>query len=129
MGEAESREQAERRAYAAVARVFSANVQSRAMDQESYAIQETGQTRRTQRELQLDHRTQVTTNKVLENVKVLVVWYQSSTRRFFALARLDRRQAEQVSILHSPLFRAGRIRPPASRTNNHGSFERFGLNH
>ena len=35
MGAAESREQAERRAYAAVARVFSANVQARSMDRES----------------------------------------------------------------------------------------------
>ncbi len=96
MGEAESREQAERRAYAAVARVFSANVKAQSMDRESYAIQETGNTSRTQRTLQLDHRTQVTTSKVLENVKVLDVWYQSSTRHFFALAGLDRQQAEQT---------------------------------
>jgi len=96
MGEAEDRELAERRAYAAVARVFSANVQAQSMDRESYTIQETGQTSRTQRELQLDHRTQVTTSKVLENVKVLDVWFNSSTRHFFALAGLDRRQAEQT---------------------------------
>jgi hypothetical protein len=96
MGEAESREQAERRAYAAVARVFSANVQAQSMDRESYAIQETGKTSRTQRELQLDHRTQVTTSKVLENVKVLDVWFNSSTRHFFALAGLDRQQADQT---------------------------------
>ena len=108
MGEAESREQAERRAYAAVARVFSANVQARSMDRESYAIQETGKTSRTQRELQLDHRTQVTTSKVLENVKILDVWFNSSTRHFFALAGLDRRQAEQTIM---------------------DRLERFGLNH
>ena len=40
MGEAKSRAQAERRAYAAVARVFSANVKAQSMDRESYAIQE-----------------------------------------------------------------------------------------
>ena len=96
MGEAESRAQAERRAYAAVARVFSANVKAQSMDRESYAIQEIGKTSRTQREVKLDHRTQVTTSKVLENVKVLDVWFNSSTRHFFALAGLDRRQAEKT---------------------------------
>ncbi len=96
MGEADSREQAEKRAYVAVARVFSANIQAQSMDRESYAIQETGNTSRTRRELQLDHRTRVTTSKVLENVKVLDIWYQPSTRHFFALAGLDRRHAEQT---------------------------------
>lgn len=98
MGEAESRDQAERRAYAAVARVFSAHVQARSMDRESYVIQETGKTSRTRRELQLDQRTQVTTSKVLENVKILDAWYQPSTRHFFALAGLDRPQAEQAIL-------------------------------
>ena len=98
LAEAESREQAEKRAYAAVARIFSAKVKSQSMDQESYSMQETGNISRTQRTLQLDQRTQVTTSKVLENVKVLEVWYQSSTRHFFALAGLDRQQAEQTII-------------------------------
>ena len=98
MGEASKREQAERRAYAAVARIFSANIQAQALDQESYATQITGDIRRTQQTLQLNQRTKVTTNKVLENVKILEVWYQSSTRQFFALAGLDRKQAEQVIL-------------------------------
>ena len=96
MGEAKNRDQAEQRAYAAVARIFSAKVQAQWMDRESYAIQESGKTSRTQRTLQLDHQTQVSTTKVLENVKVLDVWYQSSTRHFFALAGLDRQQVEQT---------------------------------
>jgi len=96
MGEAANREQAEKRAYVAVARVFSANVQAKSMDRESYAIQESDSRRRTQRNLQLDQHTQVTTSKILENVKILDVWYQPSTRHFFALAGLDRQQAEQT---------------------------------
>jgi len=96
MGEGSNRDQAEKRAYAAVARIFSAKVQAQSFDQESYAIQETGETSRTQRTLQLEQRTQVTTNKVLKNVKILDVWYQPSTRRFFALAGLDRQQAQQA---------------------------------
>lgn len=95
LGEAESREQAEKRAYAAVARVFSAKVKAQSMDYETYSIQESGESHHTRRELQLDRRTQVTTSKVLENVKVLDVWNQPSTRQFFVLAGLDRQQAEQ----------------------------------
>lgn len=98
IGEGDSRDQAEKRAYAAVARVFSAQVKSQAMDRESYSIQESDQVSLTQRELQLDHRTQVTTSKLLENVKILNVWYQKTNGYFFVLAGLDRRQAE-ASIL------------------------------
>ncbi len=96
MGQAKNRDQAEQRAYAAVARIFSAKIQSQSMDRESYAIQESDKTSRTQRTLRLDHQTQVSTTKVLENVKVLDVWYQPSTQQFFALAGLDRQQAEQT---------------------------------
>ncbi|MGD9851519.1 MAG: LPP20 family lipoprotein [Nitrospirales bacterium] len=98
IGEAETREQAEKRAYAAVARVFSSKVKAQSMDHETYSLQESGESQYTRRELQLDHRTQVTTNKVLENVKVLDVWYQPSTKRFFAFAGLDRQQAEQAIL-------------------------------
>lgn len=98
MGEAKSRDQAERRAYVAVARVFSANIRAQSVDRESYATQETGRTSRTRRGLQLDQRTQVITSKVLENVKILDTWYQPSTRHFFALAGLDRQQAEQAIL-------------------------------
>ena len=94
IGEAESREQAEQRAYTAVARVFSARVKAQSIDRETYALYESGDMSHTQRALQLDHRTQVTTSKVLENVKVLEVWYQPSKHQFFALAGLDRQQAE-----------------------------------
>ncbi len=98
IGEAESREQAEKRAYAAVARVFSAQVNARSMDHETYSIQESEAGSQTRRKLQLDQRTQVTTSKVLENVKILDFWYQPSSRHFWALAGLDRQQAEK-SIL------------------------------
>ncbi|MCA9419451.1 MAG: LPP20 family lipoprotein [Nitrospira sp.] len=98
IGEADSREQAERRAYAAVARVFSAQVKTQSMDHETYTIQESGQSSQTRRELQLDQRTQVTTSKVLENVKVLDLWNQPSTGHFWALAGLDRQQAERAIL-------------------------------
>ena len=96
IGDASNRNQAEQRAYAAVARIFSAKIQAQSMDQESYASQEAGDMSRTQRTLKLDQRTQVTTSKVLKNVKIFEVWHQPSTQRFFALAGLDRLQAEQT---------------------------------
>jgi len=125
MGEAKKRDQAEQRAYAAVARIFSAKVQAQSMDRESYAIQESGKTSRTQRALQLDHRTQVTTSKVLENVKILDVWYQPSTRQFFVATRSSYASDDQqsvgkcedlgrlVSTLHSAIFCPGRIKSSA----------------
>ena len=98
IGEAESRAQAEKRAYAAVARVFSAQVNTQSMDHETYSIQESGVGSQTRRELQLDQRTQVTTSKALENVQILDLWYQPSTRHFWALAGLDRQQAEKAIL-------------------------------
>jgi hypothetical protein len=98
IGEAESRDQAEKRAYAAVARVFSAQVNTQSMDHETYSIQESGVESQTRRELQLDQRTQVTTSKALENVQILDLWYQPSTRHFWALAGLDRQQAEKAIL-------------------------------
>ena len=98
IGEAESRAQAEKRAYAAVARVFSAQVNTQSMDHETYSIQESRVGSQTRRELQLDQRTQVTTSKALENVQILDLWYQPSTRHFWALAGLDRQQAEKAIL-------------------------------
>ena len=98
LAEGDSREQAENRAYAVVARIFSAKVQSRSMDYESYAIKETDSGSRAKRTVQLDQRTHVTSNKILENVKILEVWWQPSTKHFFALAGLNRQQAEEAII-------------------------------
>ncbi len=98
LGEAESRTQAEQRAYAAVARIFSANVQAQSMDYESYTMEENGNRSRAQRSVQLNQRTHITTNKVLENVKIFDVWYQPSNKQYFALAGLDRRQTEALLV-------------------------------
>jgi hypothetical protein len=95
MGEGDSREQAEKRAYAAISRIFSAQITSQAMDREIFSLQESEQVSLTRRELQLDRRIQVSTEKVLENVKILDVWRQPTILRFYVLAGIDRHQAEQ----------------------------------
>jgi hypothetical protein len=98
MGEGSTRDQAEKRAYAAVARIFSANVQAKSLDQESYSLKETNDQSSTQRTLHIDHLTQVTTTKLLENVKVLEAWYRIPDQQFFILAGLDRHQTEKVLL-------------------------------
>ncbi len=98
LGQGTSREQAEQRAYAAVARIFSANIQAKSIDQESYSMQGSESRSQTQHTLALEQRTQVTTNKVLENVKVLNSWAQPAGRKFFVLAGLNRQQAEQAIL-------------------------------
>jgi hypothetical protein len=119
MGEGDSREQAEKRAYAAVSRIFSAQITSQAMDREIFSLQESEQVSLTRRELQLDRRIQVSTEKVLENVKILDSWRQPTNFRFFVLAGIDRHQAEQ-SLLErltdfdqaiETLLRQGRSHP------------------
>ena len=98
MGEGESRDQADKRAYAAVARIFSAKVQAQSLDRESFSLKETDDLSTTQRELSIDHMTKVTTKKLLENVKILESWYRETDRQFFVLAGLDRKQAERVLL-------------------------------
>ncbi|MDR4502629.1 MAG: LPP20 family lipoprotein [Nitrospirales bacterium] len=94
-GEADSRAVAERRAYAAIARVFRANITSRLQDRESYSQEERDDSTKTSRDLTLDHVTSVSSEKVLENVKVLQTWYQPDTKQYFALAGIHRGQAER----------------------------------
>jgi len=98
MGEGSTRDQAEKRAYAAVARIFSANVQAKSLDQESYSLKETNDQSSTQRTLLIDHLTQVTTSKLLENVKVMESWYRELDQQFFVLAGLNRHQTEQLLV-------------------------------
>ncbi len=95
VAKASDRDQAEKHAYAAVARIFSAKVQAQSTDRESYRLRQSTGLEREERTLHLDQRTRVTTNKVLRNVKILDVWYQASTKEFHAIAGLNRQQAEQ----------------------------------
>ncbi|MDH5574788.1 MAG: LPP20 family lipoprotein [Nitrospirota bacterium] len=98
MGQGSNRDQAEKRAYAAVARIFSAHVQAKSLDQESYSLKETNDQSSTERTLHIDHLTQVTTSKLLENVKVLESWYRQLDQQFFILAGLDRQQTEHLLV-------------------------------
>ncbi|MFO0729762.1 MAG: hypothetical protein U0361_01980 [Nitrospiraceae bacterium] len=66
-----------------------------AKDWESYlVVEQRGQTS-TERRLTLDNVTQVTTDKVLENVLVLDTWFDQKKRQYYALAGMNRAQAKR----------------------------------
>lgn len=104
VGEADSRQVAEDRAYAAIAKVFEANVQSQADDMELYRVLEREGRTTDERTLSLKQSTTVTTNKVLERAGILDRWVHPERQSHYALAGIDRQQAdsslrEKVTIL------------------------------
>ena len=94
VGQAESLATAEDRAYAAVARIFKAEVSAQAKDWESYLLIEQRGHSSTERRLTLDNLTRVSTDKVLENVKIVDRWVDARKGLHYALAGMNRPQAE-----------------------------------
>lgn len=94
MGQAENRTVAEDRAYAAVARIFKAEVHAQAKDWESYLVIEQRGQSSSERRLTLDNLTRVSTDKVLENVRIVERWVDDRTGLQYALAAMHRPQAE-----------------------------------
>lgn len=94
VGQADNRSRAEDRAYAAVARIFTTAVASQAKDREVYSIVENRGIANIERRLTIDSATNVSTEKVLENVRVIDNWYDSDTALHYALAVMNRSQAE-----------------------------------
>jgi hypothetical protein len=94
VGLAESRAVAEDRAYAAVARIFKAEVNAQAKDWESYLLVEQRGQSRAERRLTLDNLTSVSTEKVLENVRIVDRWVDVHKGLQYALAGMHRPQAE-----------------------------------
>jgi hypothetical protein len=94
VGQAGSRAAAEERAYAAVSRIFKAEVTSQAKDWESYLMLERKGNVQTERRLTLDTITKVSTDKVLENVKIAETWSDPKTNLYSALAVMNRAAAQ-----------------------------------
>lgn len=94
LGQAENRAVAEDRAYAAVARIFKAEVNAQAKDWESYLVIEQRGQSSSERRLTLDNLTRVSTDKVLENVRIVERWVDGRTGLQYALAAMHRPQAE-----------------------------------
>lgn len=94
VGQAESRAVAEDHAYAAVARIFKAEVSAQAKDWESYLLIEQRGHSSAERRLTLDNLTRVSTDKVLENVRIVDRWVDRHNGLHYALAGMQRPQAE-----------------------------------
>ncbi|MEY4703848.1 MAG: hypothetical protein RL042_31 [Nitrospirota bacterium] len=94
VGQAESRAAAEDHAYAAVARIFKAEVSAQAKDWESYLVIEQRGHSSAERRLTLDNLTRVSTDKVLENVRIVDRWVDMHKGLQYALAGMHRPQAE-----------------------------------
>ena len=94
VGQAESRAVAEDHAYAAVARIFKAEVSAQAKDWESYLLIEQRGHSSAERRLTLDNLTRVSTDKVLENVRIVDRWIDRHNGLHYALAGMQRPQAE-----------------------------------
>ena len=93
VGQGESKTVAGERAYGAVAKIFKAEITAQSQDWESYLVMEKRGQTNTERHLTLDQITKVSTDKVIENVKILDTWVDSKTRQYYALAGMDRAQA------------------------------------
>ncbi len=98
MGQADSQPAAVERAYGAVAKVFKAQVKYQSRDWESFLLLENRGKPSTERRLTLDQVTRITTDKVLDNVRVLDTWYTPRTGIHYALAGMNRAQAEAAML-------------------------------
>lgn len=94
VGQADSRNSATDQAYAAVARIFKAEVAAQAKDWESYLVVENRGVSNAERRLAIDNVTKVSTDKVLENVSIMDAWYDTNEGIHYALAVMSRSQAE-----------------------------------
>jgi len=94
VGQSDRSTTAEDQAYAALARVFKTEVSTQAKDWESYLVVEQRGQSRDERRLTIDNLTKVSTDKVLENVRIADRWFDSKKRLYYALAVMQRAQAE-----------------------------------
>jgi hypothetical protein len=94
VGQGDNRAVAEDQAYAALARIFKAEVSAQSKDWESYLLVEQRGASRDERRLTLDTLTRVSTDKVLENVKIVGRWYDPKNGLHYALGGMHRAQAE-----------------------------------
>jgi len=94
VGEGDNRAVADDRAYAALARIFKAEVSAQSKDWESYLVVEQRGSSHDERRLSLDQLTRVSTDKVLENAKIVDRWYDTKKNLYYALGGMHRAQAE-----------------------------------
>ena len=98
VGQGDNRAVADNQAYAALARIFKAEISAQSQDWESYLVVEQRGTSHDERRLALDNLTRVSTDKVLENAKILDRWYDAGKGLHYALGGMHRAQAETALV-------------------------------
>jgi len=93
VGFGDSRATAEDRAYAAISRIFEAEVNQRTHEWERYLQTEAGRETTIRRSVGIEQLTAVSTKKVVENVRIAETWKDERSGTDYALAVIDRRQA------------------------------------
>lgn len=97
VGSGDTRQRAEDSAYAALARIFRAEVRSATHERENFRQTEKEKQIEIDRTVDLQNRTEVSTQKVLEQVRIAEQWTDSISKVHYALAVLDR--AKSASAL------------------------------
>ncbi|NVM23611.1 MAG: LPP20 family lipoprotein [Desulfobacterales bacterium] len=95
VGFGDTRRAAEDSAYAAISRIFQAQINSRTKELEKYVQTEIRGKVQTARDIQIDQLTSVATKKVLEDIKIAEMWV-GSEKLTYALAIMDRAHAVAV---------------------------------
>ncbi|MEP6600837.1 MAG: LPP20 family lipoprotein [Nitrospirota bacterium] len=98
VGQGDSRAVAEQRAYAAVSRIFKADIASQSRDWETYLNLEHTGSHHMERRLTVETMTRVSTDKILENVRIVDTWSDPKTNLYSALAVLDRASTKAVLL-------------------------------
>ena len=98
VGQGDSRAVAEQRAYAAVSRIFKADITSQSRDWETYLNLERRGSNHMERRLTVETMTRVSTDKLLENVRIAETWKDPKTNVYSALAVLDRASARAALL-------------------------------
>ncbi len=96
VGQADTRSAAEEQAYAAVSKIFKVEIDAQSKDLESYLVVEDRSHATHERRLALEKITRVSTDKVLENVRVLDAWFDAKNRQYYALAGMEKAPAESA---------------------------------
>lgn len=93
VGRADTPEAAEDRAYAAVSRIFSAQISQRTEEWERYLQSDQKEGTAQQRDISVDQVTRVSTDKVVEQVAIAERHHDADANAYYALAVMDRHRA------------------------------------
>lgn len=108
VGYGDDRKTAEDSAFAAIARIFQAEIHSKTSELEKYTQTDVKGKTYISRDIKIDQITSVATNKALEDVTIAEVWNDESENRTYALAVMDRQHAmvsikEKISAIDSDI--------------------------